>query len=351
MSVLQDIEMSLPTRKPNYIKIPVTSFSMTEEGVEQFNNTYLYLRDYCKNFNPIKRTKSGGISISHIRLPQWDIRSLKSCVEVTVLAPIGFFRIQLRTIGSKDSKEISGSLAFRKFKNICEKFDIDLSIFAISDGEEVKKTFSKPMIGLTNPDYANKVFYNAYHIDLNSSYMAGIAESHPELREPIEYIYKNRKDKPYFKDILTHTWGYMQSSIINYKYAHLSKDGLDSNNRKLTYLTEQLKKQGFTVIAYNSDGIWYNHPYGKKYHDKYEGTELGMWKHDHNKCIYQAKSNGAYHYIEDGKCHTVLRGRTRLDRIKPRDDWSWEDLYRMDDLDKVMKIYFREDVGAYIKYE
>lgn len=32
------------------------------------------------------------------------------------------------------------------------------------------------------------------------------------------------------------------------------------------------------------------------------------------------KSKGAYQFVEDGKCHTVVRGTTVLDREKDRED-------------------------------
>lgn len=349
MDVLRDIKRSPISRKPNYIKIPVTAFSMTEEGVEQFNKVFLWLKDYCKSFNTIKRTKSGGISIDHIRLPQWDVRLLTSCVEVTVLSIDGMFRVQLRTGVSEDKQAISGRKCFWIFKDICSKFGINLDDYTIENGKEFKEAIVQPPIKLYRPTNKGKIYSNVHHIDLNSSFCAGIAEYAPALQAPIEHIYNNRKKYPVYKDILTHTQGFMQSSIVGYRWAHLSKAGIDSNNRKIAYLTDQLLAKGFVILAYNTDGIWYTHPNGYIYHDEYEGTKLGMWKTDHKYCTWQAKSDGAYHFIENGKCHTVLRGRTRLDRIKRREDWTWDDLNLA--YADIMKVNFSFEEGAWITYE
>lgn len=350
MSILDNIKKTPISLKPNYYHIPVTAYSFTEEGVEKFNEIYLYLDEYCKDFNPIKRTKSKGISIDHIRLPQWDVRALKSCVELTVLCIEGMFRIQLRTSATdEDKRVISGSKCFKIFKSICDKFNINLEEFAVENGKEYKDQIVQPPIRLYKQWYKDRVFYHVHHIDLNSSYFAGIAEAYPGLKEPIEYIYSMRKQNQIYKDILTHTQGYMQSEMVNYRFANLSKAGIDSNNRKIHDLSNQLISRGFVILAYNTDGIWYTHPEGKEYHDEYEGTGLGQWKHDHLDTTWQAKSNGAYHYLEHGICTTVLRGRTRLDRVKKREDWTWDDLYNADT--EVMKVKFLEHKGAWIVYE
>lgn len=349
MNILDTIKKEPVSRKPNYYHIPVTAFPMNEDGIKQFNEIYLYLDEYCKNFNQIRRTKSKGISITDIRLPQWDVRELKSCIEITVLCIEGMFRIQLRTCSSKDTRAISGSKCFKIFKDMCKKHNIDLTQYAIEDGYEVKQQIQQPPIRLYRNEYRDRIYYGVYHIDLNSSYFAGIAESYPELRPAIEDIYYNRKKYPVYKDVLTHTQGYMQSEMVDYRYAHLSKAGIDSNNRKIADLSNQLKHEGFVILAYNTDGIWYTHPEGKMYHDEYEGTKLGQWKHDHKDCIWQAKSAGAYHYIEDDKCTTVLRGMTRLDKTKPREEWEWDDLYNSDT--EIMKVIFTEHEGARIEYE
>ena len=129
----------------------------------------------------------------------------------------------------------------------------------------------------------------------------------------------------------------------------MSKAGIDYNNKRLEELTQALLENGFMILSYNTDGIWYTHPEGKVYHDSEEGKELGQWKNDHINCKFQAQSCAAYHFIENDKCTTVLSGMTRLDRVKPREEWAWDDLYSKDT--KVAKIIFERHKGAKFIYE
>ena len=88
-------------------------------------------------------------------------------------------------------------------------------------------------------------------------------------------------------------------------------------------------KGAFINTETNTDGIWYA---GDVYHpeDGTEGTHLGQWKTDHTDCTLLIKSPACYQYKEDGKVHTVMSGRTKLDRIKNREDWEWGDIYNND---------------------
>lgn len=340
-------------RKPNYVLIPVNCYPMNEEGVKAFNEVYFYIKEHCKEFRKIIRTPSGGISIKkeNFRPHMWDIRTLKSCVEITVLSGFdGMFRIQLRTgvIDNKNNSNISGHKAFIQFKEICKENGVDLNSLAIYNGEEVKKTIPKAPIQFEKPYYKNMVLEHVHHIDLNSSYMAGIAKAEPTLEPAIQQIYKARKIDEVNKAILTHTFGYMQSECINYRWAHLSKAAIEYNNKRIAELRQNLIDQGFKPILYNTDGIWYTHPEGNVYHDNDEGKELGQWKNDHIDTKFHAISEGKYHFIENGKCETVLRGYTRLDSIKDREDWTWEDLFNTES--NPTKIIFNIEKGAQIIY-
>lgn len=333
---------------PNVTKIPINRFPMNEEGIERFNEVYFLLKDYCKNFNKIEWTAKHYIKRSgRFRLPQWDVTSKTSGVEITVLSEEGMFRVFLKTgfLTKKDadSKKISGGSAFKKFKEICANHNIDLEEYSIENGEEVKKTIPKAPKYLEKPYYEGMRFEHVYHIDLNSSYMAGVAQQYPALYPAIKEIYDRRHDSEIYKKVLTNSWGYFQSEYVSFRFAHLSKAGIDYNNKMLTELTNNLKKQGFTIISYNTDGIWYTGN-GRQYHDAGEGIEIGQWKTDHKDCIFEAKSAGSYQYIEDGKHNVVISGVTRLDRTKDREEWTWEDFHNSNA--EVLKIVFDFETGA-----
>jgi len=340
--------------KPNYCEIPVTAFPFTEDNVETLNTLVCWLK--ASEFFRIIRTKSGGICVDKskgARFPAFDIRATKLGVELTIRMPnLNCYRIQLRN-SSKDlfdtqgnKMKINGKTAFYKFKEICKKdFNIDLDSYIIQDKEErkaIKESIETAKIEFYSQRQALNLLFgdhnkpltviNAFHIDFHSSYMSGLANTHPEFRPVVEYIYNNRKkDNLYYKAILNMTFGYMQSMHYGYRLAHLSRDMIADNNRRIEKLTIDLINDKKAILAYNTDGIWYYSPNGQPYHGEGEGEGIGKWSNDHLNCKIRFKSKGCYEFIEDGVYHPVVRGLTDYDKEEPdRTKWQWGDIFRKD---------------------
>lgn len=313
------------TIKPNYINIPVTMWDISR--VNEFNTIYSYFA--TQEFHDIRRTRSGGISKIGLRLPAYDIRATKNSVELTVLDACGMFRLQLRFSAfelDEEGEPIYGSKAFKIFKAKCKEYGIDLEDYAISNGIEAKGEIESPLICFERPSIANLIFENAHHIDFHNSYPAGLANTHPEFRPVIEELYKSRKLRPEYKAVLNLFVGYCQSEYCGYKWAHLSRDAINDNNRRIKELAKQLRDSGRVILAYNTDGIWYT---GDIYHGKGEGPELGQWENDHTNCKIRFKSAGSYEYIENNRYFPVVRGKTTLDKMGiTRDQWQWGDIYK-----------------------
>ena len=334
-------------RKINKLKINCYDLGGTVEGAERFNEVYRLLVKECPyELRRIKRTPSGGIHImANIQL-RYDICSKGNGVELIYLGKEG----SLRFLFNLRKEGISGSQAFYQFKKICKAHDIDIEEFGIENGEEVKEQIEKPMIKFFG--VKDRIYLGVHHLDINSSYMAGIAKYQPEMAEVIQEIYSKRKsDNTMYKDILTHTYGFCQSEwckINDHKYAlaHWSRAAVEFNNRMIEDLTKKIQAAGGYIVAFNTDGIWYK---GEVYHDENEGKELGQWKNDHVDCKIRFKSKGAYEFIEDGIYHPVIRGRTKYDRIKPREEWEWGDIYKENT--KIIKFTFSEEEGIIIDDE
>lgn len=339
-------------QKINLIKIPLNRLAMDSDGIKEFNEIYQwFLSQKDEDWTEIERTPSGGICIKkgHLRYPAYSIVASPTSIEMIFICGEGQYRFLWgRTTLKKfdedgnERKEKSGRECYLMFLDECKKFGVDIHDYAIDNGAEVKKTIPSPKIKLASKSVANKVYDDAFHIDLNSSFMSGIAINNPELYAPIHDIYSHRKDvdkdgKPTqfaldCKDILTHTYGFFQSEWCNlnghkYALAHLSKQALEFNNNMIDELSERLIEKDYFILAYNTDGIWVAG--GEPYHGEGEGKELGQWKVDHKGCKIRFKSDGAYEYIdEDGKYHPVLRGQSTYDKIKPRTEWTWGDIYK-----------------------
>lgn len=332
--------------KPNHMLIPVTIFPMNDEGMEEFNKLYKEcLEKYPRR---IHFTSKGYLSTSNI-YPAMGVQCTKTCVDLTVIGLYEMFRVQFRTEPDRVNKKVMGGRsAFRRFVQIADKYGIDITKYAIKNGKEIKATIQQPPIFLDYPNLRPSYYFDhVHHIDFHSSYASGLMRTFPEFTTMLTNIYKKRKDDPFMKSILNFSIGYMQSTRCGCKYAHLAKAAIEDNNKRVLELSRRLKEKGAKVLCYNTDGLWF---YGlDDYHDEMEGDELGQWHYDHRDCRWRAKSAGCYEYIEDGIYYPVVRGRTNLDHIKDRSEWSWGDIFRADC--KIIKYIFNERDGLIKIYE
>lgn len=225
------------------------------------------------------------------------------------------------------------------FQKIFKKYNIDLDSYKINNGEEIKKEIETYIIKLEDTTELNKIYIGAHHIDFHSSFPSGLIITHPEFSPIIEELYKGRKTHVEYKYILNSTIGYMQSlDCCKASWAHLSRDAINNNNKRVRELAEAIKNFGGKILSYNTDGIWYQ---GDIYDGPGKGPNLCEWSHDHIDCMIRFKSKGSYEFIEDGNYTPVVRGRTLLDDIKTREDWVWGDIYQEEA--KVKKIILNKD--------
>lgn len=343
----------LPKKSLNYLCIPI----IKTNDRYAFNNIsrYMFKNRKC---NPIIRTASGGIS-KKTSLPCCDVRAFNSFIEMTIVQRIdegGMIRIHYSdasTHGNKTIKPVGAWKALEQFEKDCKMLKIDnpLKKYAIHTSEELmeyRKNIDKPIIKLESQHFKDYIFYdNIHHLDLNFSYPACLAETHPEFKPVIELWAKRKKDDITFKGYGESLIGGFQHTFQDYKgkhpeiitkgnkYIKLAQDALHANTIKIKSMSKWLKETGRTVIAYNTDGIWFQ---GKKTNLK--ETRLGGWKEDYQDCKQiRFKSAGVYEFIDkDNNYHVRMRGRTNYDKINCRDNWQWGDIYRTDASPIILKV-------------
>ena len=330
------------TKYNQYSTIP-TTYNFSLKDIEQFNKIYTYV--YNQDLNIIQRTKTGAIRKG---LKYWsnnyayDIKESKTGVRLTVIVDGKIWVFKVGTIKDKDT-EMPPWKAWKVFSDICRKNDINLDDYIIDNGKEYKQGIPDPLINMNQ--YMTKDdegLTNCHHIDFHNSYPAGLANTHPEFRPIIESLYRLRKVSEDYKFVLNCTVGCMQSNKHPWyaRWAHLAKDAIEDNVKRVTQLAFILQMNGRKILGFNTDGIWYQGPI---YHGPGEGDKLGEWHNDHINCIFRSKSDGAYEFIDAEGYHPVIRGQTRLDTIKPRDKWSWGDIYQEDA--KILKYEFKKGEG------
>lgn len=325
----KDIKKSFEFQ-PNYMLIPVYKC----ESMDEYNDLLRQLDEepHLQRAH-IKRTRSGGICTDkHVLLnemPCYEAKSISTGSEILVLSyEFGHCRIQFRPAHTSEARlnMVQGRQAFIKFEKDCEKRGIDLQAYWMNedDGWECKQQIEKPYIDVLSPSFLNQTFEGVHHLDINSSYPAGLAETHSEFYNLIQEYYKKRKINHDYKAILNLTIGFMQSPYCDYAYSQLSRDAIKVNNDKVREMTEWLIKHDRIVLLRNTDGIWYK---GESLKDVFNSDELGKWHEDYTNCKFRIKSAGAYEFICDGVYHPVVRGSTKLEKFKKRVDWEWGDIY------------------------
>lgn len=352
MNIMEFTHVSIHRRNEiNYFRIPTNIFSFNTEGMNIFNNVIEYFENQYGTMNKIVWTKSHGISVTkqNLRLPAWDIIETKTRIELVIITMDFCARFQMtchaKQVDDLEGKRIGGRQAFLTFRKICERFGVNLADYVVDNGKEIKEELNnptyKPMAGVLVDAKAGKTYFNVHHLDLNSSYMSGIAVKYEGLCEVIKHIYNNRKQPGkdlIYKAILTHTYGYFQSQYCTlgghgYALANLSKAALEYNNAYINELVEALKASGRRVLFINTDGIWYQ---GEIYEDEEMGFGEGLckWKTDYRDCQFRVQGSGSYEIIgtdvKTGKTgyKPFQKGYTKLDRVKPRSEWTWGDIYK-----------------------
>ena len=312
-----------PTNKPNLIKIPVNKLSFVEEDVKEFNEIY----KYCLNsgFENLELSPRGAIrtAIGVLRGPRWTLKATSSSVEIILRDEDGIWRRWL--IGhQKKEQQLTGLACWGIYKRICKSFGINIEELAIDNGKEIKEQIPSPLIRVENaiPD---RTYRNAHHLDINSAYNAGMMKAFPVLEPAIRWMYNKRRENKQFKQVLNCTQGVMQSKIVGYSFSHISKSGYEFTNNMILELAQKLKDSGRRVLAFNTDGVWYD---GEIYHDDLEGKDIGQWKNDHVNVKLRFRSAGCYEFEDDEGYHPVVRGLTALDREKPREEWEWGGIYK-----------------------
>lgn len=233
--------------------------------------------------------------------------------------------------------------AFSLFKKLCTENGIDLDEMRIDNGADVKnsKDFPKYLVHMNyHMLQSDAPLEHCNHIDFHSSFPAGLCNTHPEFRKVIEPLYEGRKDHPEYKNVLNFTIGWMQSLKNGHKaeWAHLAKDAIADNNKRIRDMELRLMLNGNRILGFNTDGIWYQ---GPVYHGDGEGPNLGQWHNDYVDCLFRSKSNGVYEFIHDGVYTPIYRGVSSFEMIKRREDWEWGDIYQ----GEVVRYYFDLEKG------
>jgi len=317
-----------------YIGVPYTYQPSKRKSniitdIDEFNEIIAYCQNQNKEYT---MTEHGAIQDNLIMRDGWcwDNKNAISNNTFGIILIKNGLIYQFTFWPGKNTKEeggITGLDALKRFRTYCGKI---AAPYAITDNrkiENIKKTIEKPLIELT--PFGNMLkdcdLENVKHIDIHSAYPAFLCKKHPEFFNYFNELYTQRDIHPEYKSYLNFCIGAMQSLKISGKrYPELARDAINDTKAYLLELTKLLQKEGFSIIGYNTDGIFYMDASNREYHDENEGDDMGQWRVDHHFDKIRFKSAGAYEYIENGEYHAVVRGIPK----EISKTFEWGDIYK-----------------------
>ena len=199
--------------EPNFRYIPVTQLNATKENVDLFNKLYFWCRDEIGQ--KIIRTPSGGICIAgELKYQsQYDVKVWGGlCIELTIIHPVGRWRIQLGSGAPKyddeERRPMSGHKAYLKMIYYLRREGVELldDKYCVDKATafKIKMSIPKAKIQTFNniPIGKENTYHHVHHADMNQSYGSGLMLAYPEFAPVIKYLYSKRHDKNggYYKE-------------------------------------------------------------------------------------------------------------------------------------------------------
>lgn len=329
----------------NIRRVPITVINPYTE-LDRANEVIEYIENNFEE-HKFRRTKKNYIS-KH--LGNWgnyyEYSRCSSCIEFVIHSiQLGWCVLQFRMIELDGKKQdIFGSQALGalyrlipELKNeVCEN---------IQENEEAQQQariyynielFPGAFEGIPEgrEQYCGKTLQHVYSLDFRSAFFSALAEIRPQWRERLEEWDAKRKTEENIKQYMNLAIGAMTNAKITKGLFGVEKalsklrlEILSHHARKFHQLIAELKRRGAIILNLRTDSIKFigNEEMFKDL--PWEGTKLGTWKREFSDCQYRQFSTGKYQWIdENGKNHIKLNGKTKLDNVKPREEWTWDDL-------------------------
>lgn len=310
------------------VEIPYSNYTL-------WNELYQYAKSHFVKVEPLpSNALPNGPYKGYFR---YMVTHVNQSHELVMICNEGCYRFIVQP-SKQVTNTVSGRQSVLELFKVMDKYNINFGKYACENGKKVKEEIVKPHIQLMSNNFIRRRLKHCYHLDLNSSYASRVAEAYPELKPILDELYAKRKeDNNHFKHVLTNSIGCFQSQycpswndrrrVTPYAFSNLSKIAVNGTRNKIEFYLKKLVDNGMIPILTNIDGIWYYSNKGA-YHDETEGTKLCQYKNDHCDCELLIASVGSYQYLEDGKCHTCMRGSSALDQVKHREDWEFGDILK-----------------------
>lgn len=306
----------------NLLKLDTLITPIKAKSIEEFN-------EYVAKYKPLAPyelilTKSGNIS-------QQNLFNMPCCKTWKRDNRLEFHYIngkeQIRVTYSIAQDEQSGKEECISL-NALNYFGKLMSVIPDDEHEEDTELFTceenknSQYYNYVNEYFLDMPINHCYSLDRNNSFMASMKEVYPQTAKWVDKYYEERLRRK-------GTEGYENFKLYGSIFvgwlkkknrSHAWKKIISNSNRKVDDLRKFIEEQGNTVLLVNTDAVKFIG------HVDYEGTtELGGFKYEWQDCKMYIKGVKSYAYEEDGKWKFKQAGACKLDRVKPRDEWTLEE--------------------------
>lgn len=282
-----------------------------------------------------------GTNIKYFGMGCWINHTANNSVcDTIVLDGKKLFVIRL---GNKPANEIiRGKTAFSTWQKYDKEKVLQKTALSAEEGKKyADQCYGTTLIDSVVNNYENGGYWlpsckvhNAFHIDGNSMWPAGAIKRYPELKSIVEAVNSNNEHKK-AKLINNLALGFGMSAYDPYgPYAHaqFSFAGRLYCRKSLLELSKTLKKQGYRVLSYQTDGLWAVAKKGVNpvYSGPEIGSEIGQFKIDYYGgdlllCPQGWLYEGGYHNNDKNNFDKGLRGNYLYSKKKPYNDWNKAD--------------------------
>lgn len=354
----------------NKAKLRLNELPVNESGCRVLNLIYRSFHDSPSlwDYSRGSWSPSGGLSTDGVYIDQSKIW-IDSQTEGLRLNQIGSVRIYVligyRLYGfimgcPRKEKTRTGGIAIQKLLSSFKKVGVDITPYKVEEKEglAIKESMAHPLIQCVELPLSLSAYgyvRGANHIDFHESYRGALEKKYPDLAKGFAQVDLDYPDHKENKDIINYSIGMFQSKYMQYAYSKISKDAIDGTHDAVYSLSERLKKEGYLILGWNTDGIWYMP--GRRavppiYHGEGEGSKVGEWSNDYTDCDWCPISDGGNWVVLDGLkkgrrgFYKALRGNYGYSGVKAYEDWDcWDDVLKALDTAEIREIDFDEKKG------
>lgn len=339
----------------DYRKLPVTSINpINDEDRALYNNIAALLTsgEYKEGF--LTSEKKGGILK---RVPNfvgnryyWYQLATDNYYVYIHNNEKGWAKIHITNPGLKQQDTSSFVHPFRELKKLIEEVpavknwqstDVELNnqVHKAAQAFYITKGDYGPGKGVSFmgiPDEAahlnGQTLDHVWSLDFHKAFPTMLSLVVPETKPWRDAIIKGEKSKAIGVQVI----GAMTSeALANHGfaaprcYAALRYEVLKKLSEMLNNIANKLTYYGATILNYRTDSIKFiwNKPYSPSIVLK-DTSEGELWDFEWKNVQYRQFSTSKYEWREGphAPAHIVLSGKTKLDHVKPRELWSWDDL-------------------------